>query len=106
MIEKTPVWTPKQGSAMTKSVTCYPKVGGPTVVDHAITGIEISLCNNQVNQVSIAWVADRGACMNKPNILIVMTDHQRADTVHPGSRAISPNVKRLAEKGITLTNAF
>jgi len=42
--------------------------------------------------------------MPKPNILIVMTDHQRADTVLPEHPAITPNVARLAEEGVTFTN--
>ena len=44
--------------------------------------------------------------MPKPNILIVMTDHQRADTVLPEHPAITPNVARLAEEGVTFTNTF
>jgi arylsulfatase A-like enzyme len=44
--------------------------------------------------------------MPQPNILIVMTDHQRADTVLPEHPAITPNVARLAEDGVSFTNAF
>ena len=44
--------------------------------------------------------------MPQPNILIVMTDHQRADTVLPEHPAITPNVARLAEEGVTFTNTF
>lgn len=44
--------------------------------------------------------------MPQPNILIVMTDHQRADTILPEHPAITPNVARLAEEGVTFTNAY
>ena len=44
--------------------------------------------------------------MEKPNILIVMTDHQRADTVLSEHPAITPNVKRLAAEGVTFTNVY
>jgi choline-sulfatase len=42
----------------------------------------------------------------KPNILIVMTDHQRADTALPDHPSITPNLDRLAEEGVTFTNAY
>ena len=42
---------------------------------------------------------------DKPNILILMTDHQRADTVLPEHPAIMPNVERLAREGVTFTQA-
>jgi len=44
--------------------------------------------------------------MSRPNILIVMTDHQRADTVLPEHPAITPHVAQLAQEGVTFTNAF
>ena len=44
--------------------------------------------------------------MPQPNILIVMTDHQRADTVLPEHPAITPSVARLAKDGVTFTNTF
>ena len=44
--------------------------------------------------------------MRKPNILIFMTDHQRADTVLPEHPAVTPHLDRLARKGITFTNTF
>ncbi len=44
--------------------------------------------------------------MQRPNILIVMTDHQRCDTVLPDSPCIAPNVKAMAKEGLTLTNMF
>ena len=44
--------------------------------------------------------------MGKPNILIFMTDHQRADTALPEHAAISPNLTGLAEQGVLFTNAF
>ena len=42
----------------------------------------------------------------RPNILIVMTDHQRADTALPDHPSITPNLDRLAEEGVTFTNTF
>jgi len=44
--------------------------------------------------------------MSRPNILIFMTDHQRADTVLPEHPAVTPNLTRLAEEGVTFTDAF
>ena len=44
--------------------------------------------------------------MNKPNILIFMTDHQRADTVLPDHPTLTPNVTGLAEEGVTFGNHF
>lgn len=44
--------------------------------------------------------------MPRPNILIVMTDHQRADTVLPEHPAITPHVEALARDGVTFTNVF
>jgi len=44
--------------------------------------------------------------MKKPNILIFMTDHQRADTVLPEHPCIAPNVERLAAEGVTFANTF
>ncbi len=43
---------------------------------------------------------------DQPNILIVMTDHQRADTVLPEHPAITPNLDRLAAEGVTFTGAY
>jgi len=42
----------------------------------------------------------------KPNILIVMTDHQRGDTVLPEHPAKTPNVAKLASEGLTFSNTF
>jgi arylsulfatase A-like enzyme len=42
----------------------------------------------------------------RPNILIFMTDHQRSDTVWPGSAALTPNVDRLAAQGLMFTEAY
>jgi len=42
----------------------------------------------------------------QPNILIVMTDHQRADTVLPEHPALTPNLDRLAAEGVTFTNTY
>lgn len=44
--------------------------------------------------------------MPRPNILIVMTDHQRADTVLPEHPAHTPTLTRFAQQGLTFTNAF
>jgi len=44
--------------------------------------------------------------MTQPNILIVMTDHQRADTVLPEHPAITPNLDRFAAEGVTFANVF
>ncbi|MHC4914647.1 MAG: sulfatase-like hydrolase/transferase [Planctomycetota bacterium] len=44
--------------------------------------------------------------MKPPNILIVMSDHQRADTVLEEHPALTPNVTRLAAEGVTFTSAF
>jgi len=42
----------------------------------------------------------------KPNILIVMTDHQRADTVLPEHPALTPNLDQFASQGLVFTNAY
>jgi arylsulfatase A-like enzyme len=44
--------------------------------------------------------------MKRPNILIVMTDHQRWDTVEPDDPCQMPVANRLAEEGIKFTNTF
>lgn len=44
--------------------------------------------------------------MEKPNILIFMTDHQRADTVYPLRRARTPHVDRLAMEGVAFTRTY
>jgi choline-sulfatase len=44
--------------------------------------------------------------MPRPNILIFMTDHQRADTVLSEHPAVAPNVDRFAAEGVTFTHAF
>ncbi len=41
-----------------------------------------------------------------PNILIFMTDHQRADTVLPEHPAITPHLDRFAREGVTFTRTF
>ena len=43
---------------------------------------------------------------DRPNILIVMTDHQRGDTVLPAHPAVTPNVEGLAREGVTFTSTF
>lgn len=44
--------------------------------------------------------------MRKPNVLIFMTDHQRADTALPNHQAVTPNLDRLARQGVTFTNTY
>lgn len=44
--------------------------------------------------------------MERPNILIFMTDHQRGDTVLRTHPAKTPHVDKLAAEGITFTNTF
>ncbi|MEE4194281.1 MAG: sulfatase-like hydrolase/transferase [Anaerolineae bacterium] len=44
--------------------------------------------------------------MSKPNILIVMTDHQRADTSFADHPSITPHLDQLAKNGLTFTNAY
>ncbi len=44
--------------------------------------------------------------MKKPNILIMMTDHQRADSALPDSPTITPNLDKFASEGATFTEAF
>jgi len=44
--------------------------------------------------------------MQSPNILIVMTDHQRGDTVLPGHPAKTPHLDRFAQQGITFTETY
>ena len=41
-----------------------------------------------------------------PNLLIFMTDHQRADSLYPWSRAVAPNLQAFARQGVTFTNAY
>jgi len=44
--------------------------------------------------------------LKRPNILIFMTDHQRADTVLSEHPALTPHLDRLAQEGVTFTNTF
>jgi len=44
--------------------------------------------------------------MSRPNILIVMTDHQRADTVLPEHPAVTPNLDKFAAQGVTFTETY
>jgi len=44
--------------------------------------------------------------MPVPNILIVMTDHQRGDTVLPEHPAVTPNLDRFVGEGIAFTETF
>jgi arylsulfatase A-like enzyme len=44
--------------------------------------------------------------MTKPNILIMMTDHQRGDTVLPNHPAITPHLDQLASEGLQFNNTY
>ena len=44
--------------------------------------------------------------MDRPNILICMTDHQRADTTFVDHPAVTPNVEALSRQGLTFTNLY
>ncbi|MYD09759.1 MAG: sulfatase-like hydrolase/transferase [Chloroflexi bacterium] len=44
--------------------------------------------------------------MSKPNILIFMTDHQRADTALPEHPAKTPRLTQLAAEGVSFTQAY
>ena len=42
--------------------------------------------------------------MKKPNILIFMTDQQRAKSIYPFNEAITPHINKFAQEGIVFTN--
>ena len=44
--------------------------------------------------------------VNRPNLLIFMTDHQRGDTVTAGSPVIKPNIDRFAAGGLRFSQAY
>ncbi len=44
--------------------------------------------------------------MDRPNILVFMTDHQRGDTALPEHPARTPNLDRLGAEGVTFASAF
>lgn len=44
--------------------------------------------------------------MDRPNFLIVMTDHQRWDTVLAENPCITPNTQTFAESGVTFNQTF
>ncbi len=44
--------------------------------------------------------------MKRPNILIFMTDQQRGDSVPPYSRAITPNLDKFCQEGLTFSQAY
>jgi len=44
--------------------------------------------------------------LDRPNILVFMTDHQRADTVLPEHPTITPNLDRLVGEGVAFTETF
>lgn len=43
---------------------------------------------------------------NRPNLLFIITDQQRADTLAPGSICETPNLDRLAERGARFTSCY
>lgn len=43
--------------------------------------------------------------MNKPNILIFMTDQQRGKSIFPFNEAKTPNIDAFCKEGVTFTNA-
>ncbi|MEZ4614509.1 MAG: sulfatase-like hydrolase/transferase [Caldilineaceae bacterium] len=43
---------------------------------------------------------------DRPNILIFMTDQERADVVAPGHPCMTPNTDRLAADGIRFTQTY
>lgn len=44
--------------------------------------------------------------MDKTNILVFMTDHQRGDTVLPEHPVVKPHLSRLAREGVTFSETF
>ena len=44
--------------------------------------------------------------VNRPNILIFMTDQERADVVAPDHPCLTPNSDRLAQTGIRFTQTY
>jgi len=44
--------------------------------------------------------------MSRPNVLIVMTDHQRGDTARPDHPARTPNLDRFARQGVSFRETF
>jgi choline-sulfatase len=51
-------------------------------------------------------VCQRGIKVKPPNVLIFMTDHQRADTVLPERPTITPHLDEFVEQGVTFTEAY
>ena len=45
---------------------------------------------------------------NRPNVLFIMTDQQRADTIAAlgNDRIYTPNLDRLVRRGVSFTNAY
>jgi arylsulfatase A-like enzyme len=44
--------------------------------------------------------------MNRPDVLVSITNHQRGDTVLPGGPAQMPHVSALRERGAAFSEAF
>ncbi len=44
--------------------------------------------------------------MKRPNLLIVMTDHQRADTILPEHPCLTPNIDKFISEGVLFTNTY
>lgn len=42
----------------------------------------------------------------QPNVLLLITDQQRADTLEPGHPCQTPNLDRLAQRGVRFTHAY
>jgi arylsulfatase A-like enzyme len=53
-----------------------------------------------------ATTTEESRVSQSPNILVFMTDHQRADTVLPEHPAITPHLDRFAGQGVTFTQTF
>jgi arylsulfatase A-like enzyme len=61
--------------------------------------------------IGVLWLVATGASAkpgHRPNILFILADDQRADTIHAlGNREIqTPNLDRLVERGFHFTNAY
>src|SRR5579862_5185761 len=56
---------------------------------------------------SDARAADASAKRPRPNVLFLLTDDQRADTIHALGNAViqTPNLDRLARSGLVFRNA-
>jgi hypothetical protein len=57
---------------------------------------------------SRALAADGDPRAERPNILLLLTDDQRADTIHALGNSViqTPNLDRLATSGLVFNNAY